>query len=86
MTETRVNARLDRAAARKLAMLKRRTGLSTSEILRAALAQFDALETEKRVAVAEVLAETGFVGCGSASEDLSSDYKRTLTESLRKKT
>jgi hypothetical protein len=86
MTETRVNARLDRAAARKLALLKRRTGLSTSEILRAALEQFDARETEKRVAAADVLAATGFVGCGTASEDLSSDYKRILSESLRKKT
>ena len=63
MTETRINARLDRTAARKLAILKRRTGLSTSEILRAALEQFHARTTRDQASAKLIL--LGFSGTGS---------------------
>jgi len=33
----------------------------------------------------EILEESGFIGCCSIEEDLSSNYKEALTESLEKK-
>jgi hypothetical protein len=85
MTDVRINARLDRAASKKLALLKKRTGLTTSEILRAALEQFYARQTQPESSAREILAQTGFVGCAAGTEDLSTSYKRSLGKSLERK-
>lgn len=84
MTESRINARLDRATARKLALLKRRTGLTTSEIIRDALERLYQ-EVGAPGAAAAVLERSGFIGCAAGPEDLSASYERLQGETLKRK-
>ncbi len=85
MTEARINARLDASAVRKLEALKRRTGRSTSEIIRVALDQLFEKGFPSPAGAEAILRASGFVACAKGPEDLSTDYKRALSTSLRRK-
>lgn len=76
----RVNARLDRARAKKLEALKRRTGLSTTEVICAALdAQYEAMKEHTNPA--DAFDRGGLIGCGDGPADLSTN-RRYLDASL----
>ena len=84
-TRGRLNARLDPELERKLSYLCRRTGLATSDVVRASIERYyDAVCTEGADARA-ILEGTGFIGSGSGPEDLSERYKEHLAESLATK-
>lgn len=79
---TRINARIDGELARRLLLVRERTGLSTSDILKASLdAYFQTLQPP--AGAAELLGD--FVGSAQGPSDLSSSYKDTLTLSLERK-
>lgn len=84
-TAHRLNARLDRDLARKLDEIKLRSGMSTTEVLRAALERYYESENAP-LTPADVLEEAGFVGCIAGPRDLSTTYKTKLARSLRSKT
>ncbi len=86
MTDVRVNARLDAATAKKLAEIRRRTGLSTSEIVRDALDKLYRERMAEERNAAAILRETGFVASATGSRDLSANYKREIGHSLAGKT
>ena len=78
----RINARLSADLARKVETLRRRTGQSSTEIVKASLESYYAAVTrEKNPAV--LLAD--LIGCASGPADLSLNYKRDLTKSLLRK-
>jgi len=86
MTEARINARLDADTSRKLDALKRRTGLSTSEVVRVALQHLYAGGRIDHDGSAEaILTGSGFIGCAQGDENLSVNYKRAQAVSLRQK-
>jgi hypothetical protein len=78
----RINARLDTELARKVDALRRQTGQSTSDILKASLESYYITVT-RALNSAERLAD--FVGCTQGPRSLSKDYKRHLTRALARK-
>jgi len=84
-TRGRLNARLEPELERKLAYLRQRTGLATSDVVRASIERFyEAMRAGGQQARA-ILEESGFIASGSGPADLSERYKEALTESLSKK-
>jgi predicted DNA-binding protein len=81
MTE-RINARLDTELSRKLAYLRKRTGRSTTEILRASLESYYQ-KIHGETDAASLLEE--FVGCAEGAVDLAANYKTELGKSLAQK-
>jgi len=79
---SRINARLDDELARKLAELRRRTGRSTTEIVKASIEAYYEAERSRPRAL-ELLAD--LIGAGDADPNLSTNYKAELTASLSKK-
>ena len=78
----RINARLDPGLARKVDALRKRTGQSTTDILKASLeSYYIAVTRDERPAAS--LAD--FVGCGTGAPSLSENYKDELTRSLEDK-
>jgi predicted transcriptional regulator len=78
----RINARLDPELARKVEALAKRTGQSTTDILKASLeAYYVAVSRDAKPAA--LLAD--FVGCAAGPRTLSEDYKRELTKSWHRK-
>jgi len=71
----RINARLDESRSRKLEFLSRATDLSTSDILKQAIDVYYEQVRSRRPPSAEVLSDSGFIGCGEASPDLPDNYK-----------
>jgi hypothetical protein len=81
----RINARIDDELATKLQALSRRTGKSTSAIIKAALdAYYERLQASG-TSPKRVLEASGFLGCAEGDRDLSADYKNELTRSWGKK-
>jgi predicted transcriptional regulator len=83
---SRINARIDDEVAARLEALSKRTGKSTSAIIKAALdAYFEqtqaSAENPKRA-----LQAAGFIGCAEGDRDLSAGYKDALTRAWSKKT
>jgi predicted transcriptional regulator len=78
----RINARIDEELARKLDELRRRTGRSTTELVRESIEAYYEAEQERQHP-SELLA--GLVGVGDAGANLSSDYKELLTLGLEQK-
>lgn len=74
----RINARLDESRSQKLEFLSRATRLSTSDIVKQAIDVYYDQVRGRRPVPLEVLAETGFIGCGEASPDLSDRYKEDV--------
>lgn len=83
---TRINARIDQELADKLEQIQRITGKSTSAILKAALDRYYERVQQDQVSPGEALRKLGFVASGKGTRELSSNYKKILTESLAKKT
>ncbi|HVX96037.1 MAG TPA: ribbon-helix-helix domain-containing protein [Polyangia bacterium] len=79
----RINARLDADLARKIEAMRKRTGQSTTDILKASLESYYVTVMEK-ARPAAALAD--FIGCAEGPDDLSTNYKAELTKSLRRKT
>jgi hypothetical protein len=80
---TRINARLDAGLARKVRDLRKRTGQSTTEVVKASLESYYVAVTENATP-ASLLAE--LIGSAEGPPDLSETYKDALAESLRRKT
>ena len=84
-SQRRINARVPAEIARKLAVLERRTGLGTTEIVLRAIERYHAACEDEDAQPAALLRETGFVGCAEGPATLSRDYKSELTRSLGSK-
>lgn len=80
MYDVRINARLDENSEEKLAYLEKETGLSVSEIMRRAIASYYSRFRNDNADPSMALIKAGFVGCGEASEDLSTSYKQHLKD------
>jgi hypothetical protein len=78
----RINARLAPDLARKVEALRKRTGQSTTEIVKASLESYYVAVTRAE-SPAVLLAE--LVACASGPSDLSRSYKGELTKSLLRK-
>lgn len=82
----RINARLDDSLARKLKVLQELTKSGTSQIVKRAIElYYDKVIRTERGGAAKALRKSGFIGCVSSDEDLSSRYKEILAESLETK-
>lgn len=83
---TRVNARLDADRMHKLEQLAKSTGLSISDLLRDAIDHYAAAnQTQHGPSAYEIMQRIGFIGCVKGPKNLSSNYKKYLTETLLKK-
>jgi hypothetical protein len=81
MTE-RLNARIDAELARKVRYLRGRTRKTTTQVVKASIeAYYEQLSAGQPVA--ELLAH--FVGSAQGDPELSSNYKASLSNSLRRK-
>jgi len=81
----RLNARLDPEMERKVAYLRRRTGLGTSDLVRASLDHYYEAVRSGGGKAREILEASGFVGGASGPVDLSERYKEHLAGSLGRK-
>ena len=78
----RINARLDDERAEKLSRLQASTRLGTSEIVRRAIDLLYRQQTERSRNRVDDLLSSDFIGCAEGPEDLASNYKHYLTQSL----
>jgi hypothetical protein len=81
----RLNARLDPEMQKKLKYLERRTGLSTSEVVRVSIEHYyeSLRENNGGRRARELLAN--FVGASAGPGDVSSRYKEHLADALAAK-
>jgi hypothetical protein len=79
----RINARLDPELARKVDALRKRTGQSTTDILKASLESYYVTVIRDERPAARL---ADFIGCASGARTLSEDYKDELTKSWLGKT
>lgn len=82
----RINARLDDQLAQKLERIRQLTGKNTSAILKTAIDRYYATLQATETNHGDVLRRSGFIAAGDGERNLSTDYKRTLTHSLSRKT
>jgi hypothetical protein len=82
---TRVNARLDKDDARKLAELAGRERKPVSDILRLAIRRFHDETRAREGSVLDAFEQAGFVGCGESSVDPATDFKRAFSDYLERK-
>jgi hypothetical protein len=81
----RLNARLDPEMVQKVSYLRRRTGLGTSDLVRASIEHYYQAVRARGVQAREILEGSGFVGSGEGDPDLSEGYKARLETSLGRK-
>ena len=81
----RINARLDDDRAEKLKQLRASTRLGTSEIVKRAIDLLHRQQTERSRDKIDELLSSDFVGCAEGPEDLASNYKQYVTQSLESK-
>ena len=74
---TRISARIEDKLARELADLKKRHGMTLSEIIGEALREWTRAHSAKR-SPAEIFAATGFIGSGTGPRDLGRNSKKYL--------
>lgn len=82
---TRINARLDDALAAKVEEIRRRTGMTLTEIVEAALEAWTTQASQARPGPARAFEAAGFIGSGRGPKTLSRTSKAELTRSLGKK-
>ena len=82
---TRINARLDEALARNVALVCKRTHRTLSQVVQASLARYCDEELRGGGEPLAILKSAGFVGCADGPEDLSEAYKAELNRSLGRK-
>jgi hypothetical protein len=83
--ESRINARLDKELAQKVSLVRKRTSRSLSQVVKESLTRYCDEELRKDGEPMSILKAAGYVGCADGPEDLSSDYKRHLTQTLGRK-
>lgn len=81
----RINARLDEDRAEKLGRLQASTRLGTSEIVKRAIDLFYRQQAEQSRKKIDDLLSSDFIGCAEGPEDLASNHKNYLTQSLEDK-
>ncbi len=81
----RLNARLGLELQRKVAYLRRRTGLATSDVVRASIEHYYEAVRAGGVKTRDLLEASGFIGSGSGSADLSETYKERLVAGVGRK-
>ena len=82
----RIDARLDEEFARQVDHLQKLKQISTSAMVREAIADYyRTVVDEEAQRPLSALETSGFVGCAEGSEDLSSSNKTSLGESLEPK-
>ena len=81
----RINARLDDSRGEKLKQLQVSMQLSTSEIVERAIDLLHREQAERSRDKLDALLSSDFVGCAEGPEDLASNYKQYLTQSLEDK-
>jgi hypothetical protein len=84
-SECRINARLDKALARKVSLVQKRTRRSLSQVVQESLTRYCDEELSEGGEPLSILKSAGFVGCADGPADLSSSYKKDLTHSLGRK-
>ena len=84
-SECRINARLDKALAQKISLVRKRTSRSLSQVVKESLTRYCDEELRESDQPLSILRSAGFVGCAEGPEDLSSGYKKDLTRSLGRK-
>jgi len=82
-SDVRINARLSGDDAMRFQELLESSGMSASDLLRAALREYHAAHARSPRDPLALLA--GFIGSGEGPEDLSARYKDYLSESLEDK-
>ena len=82
----RINARLDDELARRVDLVRKRKRRSVSQIVQESLVRYCDQELGEGGEPLAILKSAGFIGCADGPADLSSDYKRELGRSLRRKT
>lgn len=78
----RLNARIDDELARKVKYLRRRTQMSTTEVVKASIEAYYRQLSDEASAVALL---SSFIGSATGDSNLSTDYKAELTRSLSRK-
>ena len=78
----RINAMLDDGRAEKLRQLQALTRLSTSEIVKHAIALLHRQQVGRSRDKLDALLSSDFVGCATGPADLASQYKRYLIRDL----
>jgi predicted GNAT family N-acyltransferase len=82
----RINARLDPVLAGKVAELRKLTGKSASDIIKAALeAYYEHTKESSAVSPMQAFMDAGFVACGESDQDDSVNYKELLLQSVHSK-
>jgi predicted DNA-binding protein len=81
-TRSRLNARLDPDMERKVAYLRRRTGLGTSDVVRAAIDHYYEAIHASGAKARDILEATGFIASAAGPSDLSDRYKEHLSRTL----
>ena len=81
----RINARLDDASSKKLDYLRRMTGWGISDIVRKAIDTYYRHFRKANARSAELMAQSGLVGCSEGPRDLSENYKSELSRELATK-
>lgn len=77
----RLNARLSRGLAQKLAVIKRRTGKTTTEVVQLAL---DELYESTTIRLPSRSIDS-FIGCAEGPAEYSSDYKQEFVSGVAEK-
>ena len=81
--DVRINARLTGADAARFQELLDSSGVSASDLLRAALREYHRTHTQVKRNPRELL--SGYIGAGDGPRDLSANYKSYLTKTLEDK-
>jgi hypothetical protein len=82
---SRINARLDKDRLEKLEALKKNLNASTTEVVLQALDELHEKQMGNSENKIHALLNSGFVACGEAEYDLSSNHKEYLQDDLAKK-
>ncbi len=81
----RIQTQLDDQRLKKLRYLVETTHASTSEVIRKAIDYYYSQINTDYLNAADILTQSGFIGCGEASPELSTNYKSQLDQILAKK-
>ena len=81
----RINARLDSEHSEKLEQLRKHYNLSVSDVVKQAINVMYAQQRNESKTKLEALLVSEFISCGKGPEDLSSNYKNYLAQSLQDK-
>jgi hypothetical protein len=83
--ESRINARLSQSSSALLAAIRKATGDPVSEVIREAIRVYHEKLFSEKAPDLGLLEQCGFVACGAAAEELSTNYKDYLGEELEEK-